>query len=103
MAFPGPGGGLDLPLDLLGMPSMDAPDEFVSVRGGQRGGCKFGTSQVLRPELPHLALLQVDQFFGSYVSELNSRSKRSHELGVRRKAATVCSPCWEAAERCAFI
>ncbi|KAL4444881.1 hypothetical protein ABPG77_003931 [Micractinium sp. CCAP 211/92] len=33
---------------------MDAPDEFVSV----------------------------DQFFGSYVSELNSRSKRSHELGA---------------------
>ena len=42
MAFPGPGGGLDLPLDLLGMSSMDAPDEFVSVRSGERRGCNFG-------------------------------------------------------------
>ncbi|KAL4448105.1 hypothetical protein ABPG75_005324 [Micractinium tetrahymenae] len=52
MAFPG--AGLDLPLDLFGMSSMDAPDELVPV----------------------------DQFFGSYVLELNSRSKRSHEPGT---------------------
>lgn len=45
MAFTGPT-GLDLSLDLLGMPSMDAPDEFVSVRRWQDQSLNLGARQV---------------------------------------------------------